>query len=307
VPGVGWIGADAFSTGTLLPAFRAAGFSRFVAVATAGGVSAWRAAERHGFEKALSGPAAVIGDPEVSLIVIATPHDMHDACAGRALAAGRDVWCAKPPALTCAGLDEVEKAWRDSGRKLTLGFSRRWAPAVRAARRLLAGAEGPKLVVYRIAAGRAPGGHWYLDRRQGGPLAGEVCHFVDLAQALVGAEIEDATAVLAGDASRGNEGAAVALRFADGSVGSIVYGGARSAAGEERIEVFAGSQQVIIDDFRLVLSNGRIAWEGRPDQGHSAHATAFRQAVEGGLDLPTEAMLRSMRATLQAAGKARAS
>ena len=35
VPGVGWIGAGAFSTGTLLPAFRDAGFERLVAVATA--------------------------------------------------------------------------------------------------------------------------------------------------------------------------------------------------------------------------------------------------------------------------------
>ena len=54
-PGVGWIGAGAFSTGTLLPAFQDAGFERFVAVATASGVSARRAAERHGFEKAVIG------------------------------------------------------------------------------------------------------------------------------------------------------------------------------------------------------------------------------------------------------------
>src|SRR5579859_629596 len=48
--GVGWIGAGAFSTGTLLPAFRDAHFARFVAVTTASGVSARRAAERHGIE-----------------------------------------------------------------------------------------------------------------------------------------------------------------------------------------------------------------------------------------------------------------
>ena len=54
-PGIGWVGAGAFSTGTLLPAFRAAGFDRFVAVASASGLSARRAAERHGFEKAVPG------------------------------------------------------------------------------------------------------------------------------------------------------------------------------------------------------------------------------------------------------------
>ena len=64
-PGVGWVGAGAFSTGTLLPAFRAAGFDHLVAVASASGLSARRAAERHGFEKAVSGADAVIGDPDV--------------------------------------------------------------------------------------------------------------------------------------------------------------------------------------------------------------------------------------------------
>src|SRR6201999_1920974 len=36
-PGIGWLGAGAFSTGTLLPALQAAGFSRLVSVASAGG------------------------------------------------------------------------------------------------------------------------------------------------------------------------------------------------------------------------------------------------------------------------------
>ena len=213
--------------------------------------------------------------------MIATPHDVHAELASRALAAGRDVWCEKPLALTCDDLDEVEKAWRESGRQLTLGFNRRWSPAVLAAQRALAEERAPKLIVYRIAAGRVPDGHWYLDRRQGGRLLGEVCHFVDLAQALAGADIEDAAGVLGGDASQGNDGVAVALRFADGSVASIAYGSTPPVAGKERIEVLAGSHQVIIEDFRSVLVNGRTLWKGRQDKGHRAHAAAFRQARAG--------------------------
>ena len=65
---------------------------------------------------------------------------------------------------------------------------------MQAAQQALAEVQAPKLMVYRIAAGRVPDGHWYLDRRQGGRSLGEVCHFVDPAQALVGADIEDAVA-----------------------------------------------------------------------------------------------------------------
>lgn len=301
-PGVGLIGAGAFSTGTLLPAFRDAGFERFVAVATASGVSARRAAERHGFEKAVSGAAAVIDDPDVSVVVIATPHEVHAGLARRALSAGRDVWCEKPLALTGDDLDEVERAWRGSGRRLTLGFNRRWAPAVQAARRALAEVQEPKLIVYRIAAGQIPEGHWYLDRCQGGRLLGEVCHFVDLAQALAGADIEDSASVLSAQGD-----AAVALRFTDGSVASIGYSSASPTAGKERIEVLAGSRQVIIDDFRSVLVSGRTLWKGRQDKGHRAHTAAFLAAIRGGAPLPTEAMLGAMRATIQVAEKARAS
>ena len=303
VPGVGLIGAGAFATGTLLPAFRETGFSRFVSVATASGLSARRAAERHGFEKAVSGADAVIDDPDVSVVVIATPHAIHEELTERALAAGKDVWCEKPLALTCEGIDRIEKAWRDSGRQLSLGFNRRWAPAVLAAQRALARVQGPRLVVYRVAAGRVPAGHWYLDRRQGGRLLGEVCHFVDTAQALVGADIEEAVSVGGGEGHGGpaGEGAAVALRFADGSLATIAYGSLPPVAGKERIEVLAGKHRVVIDDFRSAEADGRMVWKGRQDKGHQAHVAAFQAAVQGGIATPTEPMLASMRAITQAA------
>jgi hypothetical protein len=300
-PGIGLVGAGAFATGKLLPALREAGFDRFVAVATASGVSALRAAQRHGFEKAVSGPEAVIEDPDVSVVVIATPHDVHQELTLRALAAGRHVWCEKPLALTCEGVDEIEKAWRESGRQLTLGFNRRWAPAVRAARGALAEAAGPKLIVYRVAAGRVPAGHWYTDRRQGGRLLGEVCHFVDTAQALAGADIEHVAGLPGG--LHAADDAVVALRFADGSLAAIAYGSAAPVAGKEWAEVGAGSHRVVIDDFRSVQAGGRRIWRGKQDKGHTAHAAAFRQAAGGGEPMPAEVMLAAMRATLHAAAR----
>jgi len=300
-PGVGWIGAGAFSTGTLLPAFRAAGFDRLVAVTSASGLSARRAAERHGFEKAVSGAFAVIDDPSVEVVVVATPHDTHEELVTLALKAGRHVWCEKPLALTSDGLSEIEAAWEASGRQLMAGFNRRWSPAVLAAQKALAGTNSPKFLVYRVAAGPVPDGHWYRDRRQGGRLLGEVCHFVDTAQALVGADIEEAAGIL-GDADgvAGND-AIVSLRFADGSLATICYGSAVPTEGKEWIEVTAGSRRLVIDDFCFAKLNGRTLWKGRQDKGHRAQAAAFWQAVQGGTAAPARLMLASMRATIEAA------
>jgi predicted dehydrogenase/threonine dehydrogenase-like Zn-dependent dehydrogenase len=302
-PGVGWVGAGAFSTGTLLPALRAAGFGRLVMVSSASGLSARRAAERHGFEKAAAGADAVLADPDVAVTVIATPHDTHAALTIRALAAGHHVWCEKPVALTEDELDAVRAAWRESGRVLAAGFNRRWSPAVVAARRALAEVAAAKLVVYRIAAGPVPEKHWYRDRRQGGRLLGEVCHFVDTAQALVGAPIEDVTALPGGDPGGPADDAVVALRFADGSLASIGYGSATPSAGKEWIEVHAGAHRIVIDDFRSATADGKKLWRGRQDKGHQALATAFRQAVVGETDLPTEDMLDTMWATIRAAAR----
>jgi hypothetical protein len=308
-PGVGWIGAGAFSTGTLLPAFRRAGFNRLVAVTSASGITARRAAERYRFEKAVSGAFPVIDDPDVGVVVIATPHDSHADLAKLALKDGRHVWCEKPLALTMDELGEIETAWEASDRQLMIGFNRRWSPAVMAARNWLAEMSSPKFLVYRVSAGPVPDGHWYTDRRQGGRVLGEVCHFVDTAQALIGADIEETVSVLAGDGhGRGGDGrvvpgndAVVSLRFADGSLATICYGSALPSAGKEWIEVTSGSRRLVINDFRSAKLDGKTFWRGRQDKGHRACAAEFHRAVTGGAGLPTRAMLATTHATIQAA------
>jgi predicted dehydrogenase/threonine dehydrogenase-like Zn-dependent dehydrogenase len=303
-PGIGCIGAGAFTTATLLPMFRTAGFDRFVAVTSASGLSARRAADRHGFEKAVSGVLSVIEDPDVEVVVIASPHDMHSDLATLALKSGRHVWCEKPLAITGDGLEETKAAWAASGRQLMVGFNRRWSPAVLAAQAALAEIAAPKFLVYRIAAGPVPDRHWYSDRRQGGRLIGEVCHFIDTAQALIGVDIATTSSVLSGDASGvpGND-AVVSLRFADDSLAAICYGSAVPTVGKEWIEVMAGSHRLVIDDFRSAKLDGRTLWKGGQDKGHRAQAAAFRLAVQGGTAAPTEAMLATMHATIEAADR----
>lgn len=49
---------------------------------------------------------------------------------------------------------------------------------------------------------------------------------------------------------------------------------------------------------------GRTLWKGRQDKGNRAHAITLRQAMQGGTGMPTEEMLATMRATIQAADRA---
>ncbi len=299
-PGVGWIGAGAYSTGVLLPAFAAAGFDRPVAVASASGLSARRVAERSGFEKAVSSAEEVIADPDVEVVVIATPHDTHADYTVRALQAGKHVWCEKPLALTIEELDRVEAVWRSSGRVLMVGHNRRWAPHVVTVAEQL---RGPAVVTYRVSAGRLPSEHWYADRRQGGRLLGEVCHFVDTCSALVSSDVVDVRA-LAGPGGEQllAEDMVLALRHANGSLSTISYAsGGSPGTRKERVEVLGGGHTWVLDDFRTLTLDARELISSRQqDKGQGAAVRQFREGI-GGEPPPTQALLASMRATLVAA------
>ena len=301
--GVGLIGAGAFARGVLVPALQSAGLGRMVSVASASGLSAVRLAERVGFEQVAPSAQAVIDDPDVSVVVIATPHDSHATLAAAALLAGKHVLCEKPLALTEVELDDVEEAWRSSGCRLWVDFNRRYAPAVIEARRHLSRAASPVVITYRVNAGPIAPAHWYADRRQGGRLLGEVCHFVDTCAALAGAPPAEVVAVAgpAGEAQGGND-LALALRFDDGSLATITYAsGGHGSTAKERIEILGGGHTLVIDDFRSLTVDGAGTWSGSQDKGHTALVSAFARALgQGQSDTVTEQSLASSRATLAA-------
>lgn len=305
--GVGLIGAGAFASTVLVPAFRSAGFRRFSSVASASGLSARRLAERAGFEKAVSGADAVIDDPAVGVVVIATPHDTHAVLAARALRAGKHVYCEKPLALTAEELDDVEEAWRGSGCVLFVGLNRRCSEPLRKVHDHFAGASGPLVITYRVSAGTVPEGHWYSDRRQGGRLVGEVCHFIDTCGAIVGDEPR-AVSALAGTSGELTlaDDLVVTLAYRDGSVAAITYASTGHQDTEkERIEVLGRGHSAVLVDFREVVLDGASTRLKRQDKGHIALVAAFRQAVQQEVDVTGSIAFASSRAALDAAAALR--
>ena len=281
-PGVGLVGAGAFASGVLIPAFKQAGFERFVAVASASGLSARRMAERAGFEKAVSGADAVIEDPDVDVVVIATPHDTHATFAARALRAGKHVFCEKPLVLTMDELDDVEAAWRESGRVLFVGFNRRYSEPVNLVREHFDSGSGPLVITYRVNAGKLPASHWYHDRRQGGRLLGEVCHFIDTCAALVNSALTDVNAMSSGTAGDLllHDELLISLRYADGSLASVSYASdGCSTTPKERVEVLGRGRTAVIDDFRSLALDGRSVPVKVRGKGHEAAVRTFRGLV----------------------------
>jgi hypothetical protein len=72
------------------------------------------------------------------------------------------------------------------------------------------------------------------------------------------------------------------------------------------IEISADSHRIVVHDFRSAEADGKSLRRGRQDRSHRVQVAAFKSAVEGSAKVSTEAMLRTMRATIQAAETERA-
>jgi predicted dehydrogenase/threonine dehydrogenase-like Zn-dependent dehydrogenase len=291
VPRLGLIGAGSFATGTLIPGLLGAGFEP-VAVASASGLSAESARRRFGFASSHAEPADVIGRSDVDLVAIATRHDSHAELAALALEAGKAVYVEKPLSLDCEGLSLVREAQRRSGAQLFVGFNRRFAPLTVAMRSL----PGPRLMAYRVNAGRLPGDHWMNDlARGGGRLNGEGCHFIDFLCDQAGGDPVRVTArgfcSRAGLPLAATDNFSVEIWFEDGSVGTLHYAAdAPLGPGKERFQMSAPGIYAEIEDYR----RGRI-WRGRrierlgrgrQDKGFTAQFRYLAKLTRGELDAP---------------------
>ena len=304
-PRIGVIGAGSFARSIVIPHLSEAG-ATLAAVASEGGLSAADAAARFGFERALTAEQ-IIADDRIGAVVIATRHNSHAALASAALRAGKRVFVEKPLALTWDELLDVELALADGG-SLMVGFNRRFARFTAAVSDVLRGARHRSMSI-RVNAGALPDGHWLHDPKTGGGrLLGEGCHFVDLLMHCMGTRVRAVHAVAAprtGLPLHCAENFIVTLRFADGSIGSLLYSSeGDSALGKERIEAFAAGQSVVVDDYRRLerYANGRrSATKGRQDKGHRAEMRRFLAVCRGIDDGPSpESVIASTQATLAA-------
>jgi predicted dehydrogenase/threonine dehydrogenase-like Zn-dependent dehydrogenase len=284
---LGAVGAGNFANNVLFPLLKGSRDLDLVGLASRRGLNSAQAAARFGFRYAVSDISELLQDDSINTIAILTRHNLHADQTQAALRSGRHVFCEKPLALSWEELEAVQQTLAEAKGLLMVGFNRRFAPLLAAAKEAFASIDQPKMMVYRVNAGALPDNHWLRDPAiGGGRLVGEACHFVDALCYLAGSlprQVYARSLAQAGDSDF-----AVTMDFADGSVGSIVYssGGDRSM-GKERLEIFAGGKSAALDDFRrLELYSGgrhrsrRSLWS--QDKGHEAIWDAFTRAIASG-------------------------
>jgi len=211
------------------PGFQKAAGSELVAVMRRTGHLAADYARRHGVARWYDDGRALIADPEVDAVYIATPPDSHADYALAAAAAGKPVYVEKPMARSGSECDRMVEAFDDAGLPLFVAYYRRRLPCfLKVGELLKAGAVGRLTgVTYRLAEPHHRRGPvWRTDPSVAG--AGHFLdvgsHALDLLDYLLG-PLEDVAGTAANVASGylAEDSVALSFRTGGGAVGSMVW------------------------------------------------------------------------------------
>ncbi|PKW11346.1 Predicted dehydrogenase [Streptomyces sp. 1222.5] len=253
---------------------------RLVAVAEEVPGRAEEAAERFGFASATRDWREVAADPRVRAVSITAPNFLHREIGVAMAEAGKHIWIEKPVGLTAEDARAVADAVAKAGVQGAVGFNYRNAPAVEAARDLIATGGIGTVTHVRIRLFSDYAAHpdgaltWRYERARGGSgvLGDLASHGADLARFLLGdiASLIADTAVFVPERARpagATAGHALApggergpvenedyvgclLRFASGARG--VLEACRVSVGEQNTYGFEvhGTRGAVFWDFR---------------------------------------------------------
>ncbi|MGA5450479.1 Gfo/Idh/MocA family protein [Streptomyces umbrinus] len=238
------------------------------------------AAGQYGFATAARDWREVAADPRVQAVSIAAPNFLHREIGVAMAEAGKHIWIEKPVGLTAEDARAVAGAVTKAGVQGTVGFNYRNAPAVAAARELIASGEIGTVTHVRIRLFSDYAAHpegaltWRYERERGGSgvLGDLASHGVDLARFLLGeiTSLAADTAVFVPERARPTGATAGHTRSAGGELGPVenedyvscllrFASGARGVL--EACRVSVGEQNNY--GFEIHGTKGAVSWDFR--------------------------------------------
>ncbi|GAA1006610.1 Gfo/Idh/MocA family oxidoreductase [Nocardiopsis tropica] len=273
VIGMGWMGRVHAQAYTRVPHHYPQGPARPVLVAVADDVPGRAAefADRFGAERAYTDWRDVLTDDDIDAVSVTVPNFLHREIGTAVLEAGKHLWIEKPVGLTADDARAVDEAARSRDLVTAVGFNYRNAPAVEAARTMIAdGAIGTVTHArFRFFSDYAahPDGAltWRYQRARGGNgVLGDLgSHGVDLVRFLLG-DIDSLVADAAIFIPERSEpsGATSGHQLATGGVRGTVEN-----------EDYVGAQLRLASGARCVLEASRIAVGEQNSYGFEIHGT----------------------------------
>jgi predicted dehydrogenase len=289
---IGVIGAGLFGKALLLPALEAQPNVHLHTLVTGSGTSAEHSGKRFGFSNHSTDAASVWQSDSIAAVIGLTPHSQHAALVRNAILFGKALFIEKPLCITQEELDELKALAADALQLpiIFVGHNRRYSPHTAQMCKWLSTRQGPLVLQMRINTGFIPASHWVHSEDQGrSRIVGEMSHFIDLIQTLVGARMTRVSAErVSGDNQSvvNNDNIAISFKLSDGSVGTMIYSASGDKAySREATEVFYDGKTIVSHDFKVTTlhaGNKSETFKTRSQEmGYTEELKAFTDSVSG--------------------------
>jgi predicted dehydrogenase len=286
---VALVGPGNFAKETLIPLLRSSPEYNLRWIVSSNPVHASQLEKRYRFEKSTCNYSQALEDPEVGVVVISAPNNLHATMLSAAIEARKMALVEKPLCITREEFEQIRKLQAVSGMPIVVGFNRRYAPLVLEMKERMHRTAGPFVINYRVNAGFVPASRWSQDPSTGGGrIIHECCHFFDLFNFLLESgtpRISAVSAGVTGSTSVARDNLSVALTYPDGSIAHLSYvaiGG--NSMERERMETFGGGCSMVLDDYKALTIYGKkteTLKSPRADKGHRGEFQELAKLVKG--------------------------
>ncbi len=203
-------------------------------------------AERFGIPLALTDYRELLARPEIQLVVVGAPNDLHCRIVLDAAAAGKHIVIEKPLCLNLAEADQMIAACRKANVKLMYAEELCFAPKyVRLKQLLDSGALGQPTLIKQSEKHDGPhAAHfWDVDRSGGGVAMDMGCHAIEFFRWMLGRPpVKSVYAHMATqvhhDKTRGDDNAILILEFANGVTAIAEESWTKLGGMDDRAEVY---------------------------------------------------------------------
>jgi predicted dehydrogenase/threonine dehydrogenase-like Zn-dependent dehydrogenase len=304
---VGIIGAGNFTSAMILPCLKKTS-AKLKYISSAAGLTGTTLAKKYKISASTTDNSLILSDIDVDLVMITTRHNSHARLAVDALYAGKNVFVEKPLALSQEELNMVIDAYKSSGKTVTVGFNRRFAPLAIQMKKVLASADSPMNIVATMNAGFIPDKIWVHDLEVGGGrIIGEACHFIDLISYLAGSKVKSICMNAMGIHPKENtDNASILLKYENGTNAVINYfANGSKAYSKERIEVFHQERTLVLDNWRSLKGFGFRNFSSSSSSQDKGHQNQFNQLIDsiqkgGAQIIPIDDIINTTKASFAA-------
>lgn len=308
------IGAGVFGKALLIPALKKTPDICLHTLVTATGGNAAYYGKKYGFLHVGTDKTALFKDPEIKAVFGLTPHRTHAELVRLALEEKTHLFIEKPLCIDFDEWHELQALYEENKNAGTMlpvimvGHNRRYSPHTQQLKTWLSERQNPLVINLRVNAGFVPNDHWVHSDAEGrSRIIGEMTHFLDLVEYLVGERVVQiyASRVSGNDVSSvNNDNVITQLKFVDGSIANLVY----TASGykgysREHLECFFDGKTAVLEDFRvstLYAAKTKKFKTSNQAIGYTEELNAFIAGIRGNTRVPSFAeALKTMQLALQ--------